>query len=442
MDYIKIAPENVLDTLRKYMLVDGFDIVMDLKNSQGSYVVDLRTGHKMLDFFTCIASSPIGYNHPKMTTKEFLEKLAFIAVNKPSNSDIYTVEMAEFVDTFMTYAAPKLLPHVFFVSGGALGVENALKTAFDYRIRKNIAKGLSEKKGHKVIHFEDSFHGRSGYTLSVTNTNDPRKHIYFAKFDWPRFPTPNLSFPITDEIINKVKAKEEKILKDIRTTIEKDPDDFSCILIEPMQAEGGDRHLRAEFFQGLQKIANEFDLFLIMDEIQTGMGLTGKWWAYEHFDIEPDIITFGKKSQVCGCLVGKRVEQVEKNVFVESSRLNSTWGGNLIDMVRSQKYIEIITEENLVENARIQGDYLREKLCELEKDFTQLNNARGLGLMCAIDFPTADERDKVLKQSMKNGMFPLSCGFSTMRFRPPLNISASEIDEGIKILHKSIKEVL
>ena len=130
------------------------------------------------------------------------------------------------------------------------------------------------------------------------------------------------------------------------------PDDIAALIIEPIQGEGGDNHFRKEFFHTLRRLCDEYDMMFILDEVQTGVGLTGKMWAYQHFDFEPDILAFGKKTQVCGIMVSNRVDEVKDNVFKVSSRLNSTWGGNLVDMVRCQKYLEVIKEENLVKNCR------------------------------------------------------------------------------------------
>ncbi len=438
----KITPQNVHSTLRKHMLVDGYDLVFDLKKSQGSYIYDSKSGRRLLDFFTFFASSPIGYNHPQLTSPEFREKLADVAVNKVTNSDFYTAELAEFADTFSRVAIPPYLSHLFLISGGALAVENALKTAFDWKVRKNFSKGYKEEKGQQVIYFQQAFHGRTGYTLSLTNTFDPRKTMYFPKFEWPRVLNPKIKFPLNPENLREVEKAERESLAQIKEAIAQNPDDIAAIIIEPIQGEGGDNHFRGEFLRALQEIADEEKFFLILDEVQTGVGLTGKMWAHQHFDFEPDIICFGKKSQVCGILCGPKVDQVEGNVFQESSRINSTFGGNIVDMVRFQRYLEVIEEENLVENARVMGNYLLSQLEEIQGSFPHLlSNARGRGLMTAFDLPDTETRDRFKERIYQNGMVVLSCGERTIRFRPPLNISSEEIDEGMRILEKSLTQV-
>ena len=187
----KITADEVHEILKQYMLADGFNFVLDLKNSHGIYLVDERTGDSYIDFFTFFASSPLGLNHPKLQAVK--DELGFAAINKPSNSDIYTTFMAEFVETFANIAKPDYMKYLFFVSGGTLAVENGLKVAFDWKVQKNFAKGYKEERGHQVIHFRQAFHGRSGYTMSLTNT-EPNKIKYFPKFNWPRITNPKITF--------------------------------------------------------------------------------------------------------------------------------------------------------------------------------------------------------------------------------------------------------
>ncbi|MEO0289412.1 MAG: L-lysine 6-transaminase [candidate division WOR-3 bacterium] len=434
----KIYPKNVLETLSKYMLVDGFDLVFDAEKSHGSYLYDSKYNKEYLDFFTFFASSPIGFNHPKMNNDEFIKKIGKVSIHKPSNSDIYTIEMAEFVDTFGRIAKPDFMKYLFFVSGGALAVENALKTAFDWKIRKNLKKGKGEI-GTKIIHFKHAFHGRSGYTLSMTNTFDPRKIKYFPKFDWPRVESPALTFPVTDEEIKRVEKEEEKIINEIKNIILKDGDDIAALIIEPIQAEGGDRHFRKEFFKKLRDITLESEIMFILDEVQTGMGLTGKFWCFEHFDIKPDIIAFGKKSQICGIMCSDRVDEVENHVFAESSRINSTWGGSLTDMVRATRILQIIDEEKLVENAKNVGEFLLDELKKIESK--KISNIRGRGLMIAFDLENTEKRDKMFDKLFENGLFSIKCGEKSIRFRPPLNLSKDDALKGVKIVEKSLKEI-
>ena len=436
---MRLTPQQVHNTLGRYMLIDGFDLVLDLRKSKGCRVYDSRRNRVFLDGFSFFASSPLGCNHPKVCNPEFIKKLGEVAVNKPTNSDLYTVEMAEFVDTFARIAMPREFKHLFFISGGALAVENALKTSFDWKVRKNLEKHGKEM-GYQVIHFREAFHGRTGYTLSLTNTFDENKTKFFPKFNWPRIINPKITFPL-EEHLDEVVEKEKLAVEEIKRAAEENIDDIAALIIEPIQGEGGDNHFRGEFFKELRRLCDEYDMMFIVDEVQTGVGLTGRMWAYQHFDITPDIIAFGKKTQVCGIMVGSRVDEVEENVFNVPSRLNSTWGGNLVDMVRCQRYLEVIVEEKLIENAAKQGEILRKGLEEIqEKHPDKISNARGRGLMCAFDLPTPEDRDKLKNMLYQNGLIVLGCGATTIRFRPPLTISSEEVEEMLGIVEKTVKE--
>ncbi len=437
---VRISPAEVHSTLAKHMLIDGFDLVVDLKRSRGSYLYDSRSNKRYLDFFTFFASGSVGMNHPKMVEPAFLEKLGYCAVNKPSNSDAYSVEMAEFVETFARIAKPAYLPYLFFVDGGALANENALKTAFDWKVRKNFVNGFTDERGHQVIHFRRAFHGRSGYTMSLTNT-DPTKTNYYPKFKWPRIHNPAIKFPLNDEHLALVKKEEAMALQEIKEAIVNNPDDIAAIIIEPIQGEGGDNHFRKEFLQQLRTICDESEMLLIFDEVQTGVGLTGKMWAHEYL-VQPDLLSFGKKTQICGFMSSTRIDDVLENVFHKPSRINSTFGGNLIDMIRFTRILEIIEEEQLVENARVVGEYLLSQLNSLEQEFPALvTNARGRGLFCAMDIETAQDRDQLKLKAYEEGLILIGCGDRSIRFRPPLNLTRSEVDEGFSIVRKALREI-
>jgi len=438
----RITPQQVMKVIGKHMLPDVFSMILDLEKSQGNRIYDALGGRDYLDCFTYIASNPLGHNHPKMDDPSFEKKLLRAAKCKPSNSDLYTVEMAEYVETLSRVAIPQELPHLFLIEGGTLAVENALKTAFDWKIRLNQSRGIAGEVGTQIIHLKEAFHGRSGYTLSLTNTADPRKTKLFPKFDWPRVLNPKCVFPLEGTNLEQTVRAEEQSLAEIQQAIDQYGPDIAAIILEPIQGEGGDNQFRPEFHQALRRVADAHDLLLIYDEVQTGVGLTGKMWAYQHYGIFPDILCFGKKMQLCGILCGTRIDQVADNCFVERSRINSTWGGNLVDMVRAQKILEIIEEDRLVENAKETGGYLLASLLKLQSKYGGLvANVRGMGLMCAFDLPTTQRRDQLRESVYKNGAVVLGCGVQSMRFRPSLTFSTQEVDELIGIFDHSLGEV-
>ncbi len=445
-----MQPSQVHETIAKHMLADGSPIVFDPQRSHGSYIVDAVTGREYIDFYTFFASIPVGYNHPKMRDTEFLEKLAISAIHKPANSDLYTPEMADFVETFSRLAMPKEMPHLFLVSGGALAVENALKTSFDWKVRKNL-KAIADSNlqdaipamvdglGSKVIHFQEAFHGRSGYTMSMTNTDDSRKYMYFPKFDWPRIVNPKLRYPLDDEGLAEVKKMEEIAYAQIESALNQYKGDIAAMIIETIQGEGGDNHFRPEFMRELRRMADEHEFLLIFDEIQSGMGVTGKMWAFEHHDLQPDIFAFGKKSQVCGIVASKRIEEVPQHVFSESSRINSTWGGNLVDMVRCTRYLEIIEEENLLDHTAKVGEKMVNELNAVAGESKGLmTNVRGKGLMIAYDLPDQANRDAMMETLSKNGLNVLKSGNRSIRFRGMLDTPEEVVDKAVKIVAKSL----
>ncbi len=440
-----VDPKNVLDSLSRHMLVDGYHIVMDLRRSKGNRVYDSLHDVEILDFFSHFATVPVGYNHPKMVEKEFLDELAWVAVTKPANSDIYTAPMADFVETFSRIAIPETHgKHLFFVEGGALANENQMKAAFDWKVRQNFRKGYRREVGTQVIHFEQAFHGRSGYTLSLTNTSDPRKTMYFPKFQWPRVATPKLSFPLTPENLEATGKVEDLAIAQIKQALAENKDDVAALIIEPIQGEGGDNHFRPEFLQALRTLCDDNEMLFLVDEVQTGFGMTGAWWGFQTMGVSPDMFSFGKKTQVCGFASNDRILSEPENVFVVSSRINSTWGGNLVDMFRCKRYLEIVDEEKLVENARVVGDHLLAKLWELAAEFPgKMTNIRGRGLFIAFDLPDGATRGKVLSTWLqKHHVMALASGERAIRLRPPLTLTKDDAALGVQRLRAALTEVM
>lgn len=434
-----IPPKKVFESLNKSILVDGFDMVFDPTKSKGAKLYDSKNNRTFIDFFSFFASNPIGMNHPRMSEKAFEEKLLKFSKVKVSNSDVYTTAYAEFVSTFHKHLAPKF-DRLFFIEGGALGVENAIKTAQDWKVRKNLASGKGEK-GTQILHFKEAFHGRTGYTLSLTNTA-PEKIQYFPKFDWPRVTNPKLNFPLTPASIKNTIALEKKAVAEIEEAFQKRRDEICAIIIEPIQGEGGDNFFRGEFLQKLRELCDQHDALLIFDEVQTGMGLTGKVWAHENYDVLPDIIAFGKKVQVCGCAV--RLEKLNEvdNVFKVPSRINSTWGGNIVDMIRSTQFIDIMIEEKLLSHVTKLGTQMKRELESISLKYEEISAVRGLGLWMAFDLPTTEMRNEFIELCWKNGLIILSCGSKSIRVRPVLNLKSEEAEEGLAIIQKSAEELL
>lgn len=433
MPRIEVPADQVFPILKNNILVDGFHIVIDLEKSHGSYMVDALEGKEYLDCYSYFASLPIGHNHPKMRDEGFMHSLVLAALANPANADVYSREYAGFVATFRRIAVPPEFRYLFFVAGGALAVANAMKAAFDWKVQRNRSRGIGGG-GDKILHFREAFHGRSGYALSVTNT-EPNKIRDYPKYVWPRISNPKIGFPV-DEAATA--AAERQSVREIEAAFAEDPHGIAAILIEPIQGEGGDNHFRPEFFKELRRLADEHEALLIYDEVQTGIGATGSMWAYQQLGATPDIIAFGKKTQVCGIMSTTRIDQVPQNVFHESSRINSTWGGNLVDMVRCARYLQIIEEDDLVANAAQVGAVFKRGLQQLEAEFPEVTNARGRGLMLAFDLPDGEERARVQRSCWDNGLAVLACGPRSIRFRPSLAFSESEVEQALGILRKAL----
>ena len=436
----RLEARRVHETLRRHMLADGYEIVLDLARSRGALIWDALHERQLLDFFGNFSTVALGLNHSCFDDLEVRDQLLRAAINKPANSDLYTVDMAEFVATFARTLPPSLRSHLFFIEGGAMAVENAMKAAFDWKVRKNVAAGRGEL-GSKILHFREAFHGRSGYTLSVTNT-DPNKILYFPKFDWPRVTNPKLRFPVTAEVIAEVERAEDDAIGQIERALAANRHDVAAILIEPIQGEGGDNHFRAEFLRRLRAIADEQDVLLIFDEVQTGFGTTGKWWCFEHFDVLPDIVAFGKKTQVCGIAASRRLDEVE-SVFQIPGRINSTWGGSLVDMIRCRVIVETMEREDLVGNAARVGRFLLEELRALEAEMPhRLGNVRGRGLFLAIELPSGEARKATLAAMRRQGLLGLASGDRSIRFRPPLVLDERSAREGVERTRRALVDAI
>ncbi len=428
MSQITVPTDQVFPILRQNILVDGFHLVIDLERSHGCYMVDALEGREYLDCYSSFATLPLGHNHPKMADPGFRQSLLLAALGNPANSDLYTREYAAFVEIFRRHAVPDPFRYLFFVAGGSVAVENAMKTAFDWKAQKNRARGITGG-ADKILHFTNAFHGRTGYALSVTNT-EPAKTADFPQFAWPRIASPAIQFPID---VAAVARAERQACDEIEAAFAKDPHGIAAILIEPIQAEGGDRHLRPEFLQQLRLYADRHEALLIFDEVQTGFGTTGTMWLFQQMGVVPDVVAFGKKTQICGLMSGPRIDEVEKNVFHVSSRINSTWGGNLADMVRCARVLQIMVEDDLVANAAKTGRTFLAGLQALATRVPEVTNPRGRGFLLAFDLPTREARDAVRQKLWRAGLAVLPCGPRSIRVRPALTFGETEVARALEI---------
>ena len=396
---------SVIDKLSKHILVDGFHIAVNQKKSLGSWIVDLD-GNKYLDCYSQFASQPLGWNHKVLVNAK--QELGEVAMHKIANSDMYTEQYASFVEKFSGITPD--FSHYFFIDGGALAVENALKAAFDWKAKKLGLTSDEDINTLDVFHLGNAFHGRTGYTLSLTNTT-PEKTALFPKFQWNRI----WSIEDAEELMH---------------------DRVAAMVVEPIQGEGGDNHFVPELFPLMRKWADDNDAILIFDEVQTGVGLTGKMWCYEHFGIVPDMMCFGKKTQVCGFCSTDRIDEVEHNVFNDSGRINSTWGGNIVDMVRFSHIMDAIEEEKLIDNAHEVGSHLENALNNLDV----ISNVRGMGIMIAFYLDTPDLRDRMVSL-LQEDMIVLKSGTHSIRLRPALTFSKQDADSAVTFISRAANKL-
>lgn len=422
---MEFTADNAHSILDKWVVGDPMALVFDLQHSHGAYLRDARSKQDYLDFFSFFAARPLSFAHPKMQDAAFVERLTAAAQVKPSNCDMYTVEYAQFAHAMAHTALGNHFAHLFFVEGGSPAVENALKAAMDWKHRKNIAAGRGEK-GSQIIHFKQAFHGRTGYCLSITDSYDIRKTQYYPKFPWPRVTNPKMRFPFDAAAQAQTKQLEEQSLREIQDAFTQRQDDIAAIIIEPIQGEGGDNYFRSEFLQALRRVCDEHEALLIFDEVQTGFAATGAWWDWQHHNVKPDILVFGKKTQVCGIAATQRLDDVD-SVFSVKSRISSTFNGGLVDMVRTARVIDIVQQDKLVDNARLMGNAMQAMLTELAGEFSSVTAVRGRGLWAAFDVPNTAERNRLVEHCFEEKLLILPSGTQSIRLRPALDISRDDI---------------
>lgn len=426
----------VVDRIKKYILADGFNIVIDLKKSRGSWLFNTATERPLLDLgYGQFGSLTVGYNHPDLNDPAFVNKMVEASGFRVALSDVYHPYQADFVEALASTFDPSF-KHLFFIDGGAPAVENALKVAFDWKTKKNFQNG-KVVEADTIIHFKQAFHGRLGYTLSLTNTADPAKYKFFPKFPWPRIHNPKAFFekglPVSYD-------NEDLAKRQIQDAVEALGDRIAALIVEPIQGEGGDNYFSPSFFRFLRDHANTHQYLLIFDEIQTGWS-TGGWWVSGRElvgGVLPDIIVFSKKTQQAGIAVTDRIDDVENNAFKESSRINSTWGGNLPDMVRATKFIEVIRQQGLHDNVSKRGSEIMSQLAFVNG----VTNLRGAGGWIAFTLPSASMRDAVWKEAYQNDCLVLKSGSASIRLRPNMALTKEEVETGVNMLTRAIYKVV
>lgn len=423
-----IPAKDVPSVLERHVVVSDLDLVIDLARSHGSTLVEARTDVSYLDFATFAGSLPLGMNHPGMTgDAEFTRALTLAALHKITNPDFHSREYASFVAAFARVLGDPALPRLFFVDGGALAVENAIKAAFDWKWRTS---GTAPER-LLVMHLTDAFHGRSGYTLSLTSTEAVITEGY-PQWDWPRLPTPGVCHPPT-EFAEVNEANDARALHHAEKFFVDNPGRVACFIAEPIQGAAGDTHLSPRFLRGMQELCHTHEALFVLDEVQTGCGITGTPWLYQQLGLTPDLVAFGKKTQVSGVMAGGRVTDTPGNPFAAAGRIGSTWGGNTVDMVRATGILDIIEEDGLLQYAAQAGALLLSLVEDLAaRHPTLVSNPRGRGLLCAFDVSDTALRNRVLTELRTvHHVLLLGGGERSVRFRPSLAVAEDDLRKGV-----------
>jgi L-lysine 6-transaminase len=378
-----------------------FNIKIDFDKSQDSYIFDKNTNKKYLDFMGMYSSLPLGYNHKIFSTNSFKKEINRISKLKLVNCEILSDEFNEFYNSFKLFTKGD---NYHFTCTGALANEAAIKAAMWY-------KGPNPK-GY-VLSIENSFHGINSVGNLITtrfNGVDLRLGKIPGKDFWPKVKNIN-------EAIKYISTNKDKLLQGI--------------IIEPIQATYGDNYFNKESLKKLRETCTQYDIPLIFDEVQTGFCSTGKVWYSEHLGIEPDIITFGKKSQVSGIMV----KSSHSKVFEIPKRLSVTFDGDLIDMVRCKYIIKAINKDNLLKNASQIGKILFDNL----KKIKNIKNVRSIGLLLAFDFDNTFKRDRFVKKLYNKGMICNPTGDRSIRLRPNLSVKKQEVEKALNIIRSSVE---
>lgn len=396
--------KNIVKKTKKLCVKTTFAYPLVVKTGYGCYLEDIN-GNLYLDFNSNVTSCTIGYNHQEII--EVIRSFVGVGAHKIAGQDFYSEEQVELAERLLGIV-PKNLKKVFFVNSGAEAVENAIKFAFR---KKGPLPGVS---------CMNAFHGRTLGALTFTHSKAVQKKNY-----------PELDH----EIIKFCTKDNDPEINNLEELVKKgSPPAF--VIVECVQGEGGYNVASKKFIKKLRKVSKKYNFPLIIDEVQSGMGRTGKWWSFEHYGVKPDIMTLAKALQVGATITSKKYEPKEPGA------VSSTWGGgHRIDLAIGLKTIEIIERENLLNNARKMGNYFMKRLKELKRRYPKIVDVRGLGLMIGVELSKKRYKKIVEQRAFKKGLLLIGCGEKTIRIAPPLIITEEEVDKGLEIFKDVIQSL-
>jgi 4-aminobutyrate aminotransferase/(S)-3-amino-2-methylpropionate transaminase len=413
----------------------------DTDKSQGTTLVDAN-GNKFLDAFMQISSIPLGYNNPDLKDAVRSDEAINFIVNRPAMGVFPPKQLPDLLRGPLSIS-PQGMDYVQTLMCGSCTVENALKSAFG-RFAHLHRGGPPTKLEHTscmdglapgspdvtAMSFRGCFHGRTFGSLSMTNSKSAIK-VDMPAFQWPHCEFPQLKYPLEDHVQENA-AEEARCLalaEEHLYTQQKIYRPVAAVICEPIQGEGGDRHASDDFFKKLINLTKKYNATFICDEVQTGMGATGRWWACDYWDTSADIVCYAKKSQACGYFY---TEEFAPN---PDTRIFNTWMGEPLKLIMMNKVIEVVERDQLLDNVNTVGAYLRQGFDDMmHKTGGMVNSGRGRGLYLAFDLATPEIRDQVVAKAFESGLLIGPCGAKSVRFRPSLTFSMEDAANTLDIL--------
>lgn len=424
-------------------------IFFDIEKSLGNYIGDVD-GNVFLDAFSQISSATLGYNHPSVLAACESNEMKNYMANRPALGYFPHSKYPQQLENTLMRCAPPGMDGVTSMMCGSCSNENAFKTVMKAWMNRERgtdeiseedteASNMNQGPGNKlcIMSFKGAFHGRTFGCASCTNTRGRIKSD-IPLLDFPIVDHPQLIYPL-DAHAAENNAEEARCLSQVRETMRERATagkPVAGLIIEPIQAEGGDRTASDSFYRQLRQICLEENVFFIVDEVQTGGGVSGKWWAHEHWGLEtpPDVVTFAKKMQAAG--------------FYYKTNLNNNWGPTIFNtfvgdparLVILDAVLKVVEEDGLTAKAQIVGDYLKDNLSSMADRYPHIANVRGRGTLVAWDHPTMAARDKVVGDALNNGLLLGGCGTHAIRLRPSLTFGMNHADEFLELFEKTLQQ--
>ncbi|KAH8432088.1 4-aminobutyrate transaminase gatA [Aspergillus melleus] len=447
------GPNNQKATaeLNEVFDVRSLNMLADYSKSTGNYIADLD-GNVLLDVYAQIASIPVGYNNPHLTEVAKSPEMITSLINRPALGNFPSADWSHILKTGILKVAPKGLDQVFTAMAGSDANETAYKAAFMYyrqlqrggpstefteeELQSTMQNQSPGSPQLSILSFKSAFHGRLFGSLSTTRSK-PIHKLDIPAFDWPQATFPSLKYPL-EEHAQENAQEEQRCLQEVERLIKEFHNPVAAVVVEPIQSEGGDNHASPSFFRGLREITKRNNVLFIVDEVQTGVGATGKFWAHDHWNLEtpPDMVTFSKKAQTAGYYYGNPALRPNKPY-----RQFNTWMGDPSRALIFRGIIEEIERLGLVENTAATGNYLFSGLQRLSQKYPEhLQNLRGKGQGTFIAWDTP-KRDEFLAKAKGVGVNIGGSGQSAVRLRPMLIFQQHHADILLESVEKIIKQL-